>query len=336
MKRSLLVFAALLPWVLTLGALSTASAWAAISASERQALTDLYEHAHGDAWVNRDNWRSGSGFSAPGTECTWHGITCDATGNHVFAMDLYTNNLVGQLPPTLNQLTGLTRLVLSHNQLSGPIPSLTGMAALQYFYVDHNQLSGSIPALNVLPALTEFHVLSNRLSGPIPSLDGMVMLQRFNVGENQLSGTPPAAPDFMEPDHSQLCPNLLHTPSASDDAWDTAIGGTWSSLCTPGYRVSPSAGPGGAVGPAQGVPSGDSATFLITPNQGMSVSGVNSSCGGTLTGNSFTTGPVLADCVLQVQFVGAAMAVPSLGAWSLALLGLLAAGTGAGALRRRS
>jgi len=370
-----------------LALLATGAAQAAIPSSERQVLIDLYNSTNGDGWTDNTGWKTAGAFSAPGTECSWHGIACVGAGNNVTNVDLNSNHLVGTLPPTLNQLTalalfdvsyneltgsipplaglnalsyfrvnsnqltgsipsltGLNALVLfdaDYNQLSGSIPPLAGLTSLRYFYAFVNQLSGSIPPLAGLTALERFNVSANQLTGPIPPLTGLNALETFYVYTNQLTGTPPAAPTGLVAGQSLLCPNLLHTPAdaGSDAAWNTAVGGTWSTDCTPGYVVTPSAGSGGSASPLQGVVADQTATLTFTPDAGYVVNTVVSTCGGTQNGNSFTTGPVTADCTVRATFKAAPpaaspTAVPTLGEWALALLGLLAAALGLRRLRR--
>ena len=48
----------------------TSIATAAIPASERAVLVDLYTSTQGQGWVSATNWNG-----AAGTECTWFGIT---------------------------------------------------------------------------------------------------------------------------------------------------------------------------------------------------------------------------------------------------------------------
>ena len=383
----------------------TAPALAAIPATERQVLIDLYNGTAGDGWRDRTGWKTAGTFSAPGTECAWEGVTCDAGGNHVTELSLSDNDLVGTLPPTLNRLTALTHFDAGLNALTGTIPELEGLAALDYFLVDSNALSGPIPSLATLRALQTFSVRDNQLtgplpaltgltelrvfiayrnqlSGPIPSLGGLTKLEVFGVADNQLSGplpsfsgltalrrvdasnnqlsgtipnldglpallfflvdhnqlsgTPPPTPASLLDTGSMLCPNLLHAPSPSDTLWNNATAGaTWFADCTRGYLVTASATAGGSISPSQGVADGGTATFAITPQAGQEVDSVISACGGTRTGNSFTTDPVRADCSLTVSFRAAAVPVPTLGQWALMVLGLLLAGLGARRVRQR-
>ena len=318
---------------LTTGALS---AMAAIPASERQVLIDFYNSTGGDAWGNNTGWKTAGVFSPVGTECTWRGIGCDATETHVTGIGMDNNNLVGPLPANLNQLTQVQELLLMRNRLSGSIPSLNGLTALQGLYLNANELTGPIPSLSGLSALEMLYLAGNRLSGPIPSLADLTSLQHFVVGNNQLTGSPPAVPPSFPPGSATLCANFLHTPSATDTAWDAAVGGTWSTGCTPGYQVSTSAGPGGSISPAQGVAAGTAATVTVTPDPGFVVDAVGGTCGGAwdAAAGFYTTNAVTADCTVVVASFSRVAPVPAMGEWMLMAMGLLLGGLGVRRLRR--
>ncbi len=175
-----------------LAASTALPALAAIPATERQVLIDLYNSTNGDGWTNSTGWKTGGVFSGAGTECSWRGITCDAGKTYVTEINLDSNQLTNTLPPSLNQLTGLERFVVEGNQLTGPIPSLNGLTALRDFNVAYNQLDSPIPPLSGLPALTFFAAFSNQLTGPIPSLTGLMALRSFYVGWNRLTGSIPS------------------------------------------------------------------------------------------------------------------------------------------------
>ncbi len=130
--------------------LAPLSAQAAIPAAERQVLLDLYEKTHGAKWKKNTNW-----LGAEGTECTWHGITCDESNKHVTQVSLNFNCLSGNLPP-LSGLSQLKSFDVSRNKLTGTIPSLAELKNLEIFYVYRNQLSGEIPSLSGLPELMFF------------------------------------------------------------------------------------------------------------------------------------------------------------------------------------
>ena len=83
--------------------------------TDREALVAFYNATDGENWKNNRNWLS----DAPIGE--WEGVTTAANGR-VTGLDLQENQLSGELPPELGNLTNLTHLYLHENQLSGCIP----------------------------------------------------------------------------------------------------------------------------------------------------------------------------------------------------------------------
>jgi len=160
-------------------------AFATIPAAERAVLLNIYANTNGPSWSYRDGWNG-----APGTECEWHGISCDANQTTVLQIDLNSNHLSGSLP-ALSPLTNLQVLDVGQNDLAGSIPALTGLIHLQGFAVYSNRLSGSVPDLSGLTDLQTFHVWNNKLAGTIPNLANLTNLQNFHADRNQLTGTIP-------------------------------------------------------------------------------------------------------------------------------------------------
>jgi hypothetical protein len=69
------------------------------------------------------------------------------------------------------------------------------------------------------------------------------------------------------------------------------------------FTVSTNAGTGGDITPATlSVADGETASFTLTPDSGHEIESA-SGCGGTLTGATYTTGPVTADCTVSAGFV---------------------------------
>jgi hypothetical protein len=72
-----------------------------------------------------------------------------------------------------------------------------------------------------------------------------------------------------------------------------------------GYTVTPSAGSGGSINPDSAfmVLSGKAAKFTITSNSGYTlVTPVGGTCGGTLSGNTYTTNPITTNCTVAATF----------------------------------
>jgi len=150
-------------------------------AADRDVLVALYNATNGANWTNNTNWLSDSELS------TWHGIT--VSNERVIALDLANNNLTGELPGALGNLSDLKTLNLSNNQLHGPIPSELGnLANLTDLYLSRNALSGSIPSeLSNLSNLTGLHLDQNTLTGPLPqSLTNLTNLKEFIFQDTEL------------------------------------------------------------------------------------------------------------------------------------------------------
>lgn len=69
------------------------------------------------------------------------------------------------------------------------------------------------------------------------------------------------------------------------------------------YTVSASAGPGGSIEPAKRtVTYGATTSFSVSPASGYTI-GKISGCNGTLSGGTYTTGKITADCAVEATFV---------------------------------
>jgi hypothetical protein len=69
------------------------------------------------------------------------------------------------------------------------------------------------------------------------------------------------------------------------------------------YTVTPSAGTGGSFSPdtPQTVAHGNNTSFTVSPSEGYAIDSV-SGCGGSLSGNTYTTGAITADCTVTASF----------------------------------
>jgi Leucine-rich repeat (LRR) protein len=178
-------------------ACATGNSDAAIPASERNALIDLYNDTTGASWTHRDNWRNpgDTDFNDPGTECTWYGVTCDTAGDHVTTISLKTNNLDGSLPASIGDFSSLAILeLLGNSNLTGSIPASIGnLAALQVLNAYDGSLTGSIPPeIGNLTNLNWLELSQNQLTDAIPSTIGnLASLTDLDLDSNQLTGSIP-------------------------------------------------------------------------------------------------------------------------------------------------
>ena len=179
---------------------------------ERYALIALYNATDGDNWTTNTNWCSDEDVSS------WYGVTTNDEG-YVTSISLYNNNLTGELPEEIGNLTNLTYIRTAMNgNLTGEIPesignltnlttlymqtcSLTGsipesignLTNLRYLYLNSNDLSGEIPeSIGNLTDLYYLYLYSNDLSGEIPeSIGNLTKLTYLSLYNNDLSGEIP-------------------------------------------------------------------------------------------------------------------------------------------------
>ena len=71
--------------------------------------------------TNGPNWLDDSGWLQTTTPCSWLGVTCTTVRPDA---QIFFNNLQGQLPASLADLTQLRVLDLHNNALTGTIPAL--------------------------------------------------------------------------------------------------------------------------------------------------------------------------------------------------------------------
>ncbi|VAI55556.1 unnamed protein product [Triticum turgidum subsp. durum] len=125
--------------------------------------------------------------------CRWEGITC-SPNRTVTDVELASRGLEGSISPFLGNLTGLLRLNLSRNSLSGSLPlELVSSSSIIVLDVSFNRLTGALHELSSsTPArpLQVLNISSNLLAGPFPStiwktMDNLITL---NASNNSFTG----------------------------------------------------------------------------------------------------------------------------------------------------
>ena len=151
---------------------------------DRTALLALYNATGGDNWLENANWLTSGALS------TWYGVTTNSQGR-ITELNLTRNQLKGELPPELANLTNLEVLALGGNQLTGTVPTwLSNLVNLQELYLWGNKLTGPIPT--ELGNLTILILSENELTGPIPrELSRLANLQELHLWGNKLTGEIP-------------------------------------------------------------------------------------------------------------------------------------------------
>ena len=151
--------------------------------SDREALVALFEATDGPYWDDNDNWLTDEPLE------DWHGVDTDAYGR-VNKLNLYDNDLSGQIPSELGNLTNLEELDLGKNHLTGQIPrELGNLTHLTSLLLDGNELIGAIPPeLGDLRKLESLYLNDNQLTGHIPEeLGNLTELEELLLAGNQLT-----------------------------------------------------------------------------------------------------------------------------------------------------
>ena len=146
-------------------------------------------------------------------------------------LHLFNNQLTGEIPSEIGQLTNLENLQLFNNQLTGEIPSeigqLTNLENLQLF---NNQLNGEIPeSIGNLINLNNLVLYNNQLTGEIPSdIGNLTNVNFLYLNDNELTGEIPfeicnIADPMPSLFNNQLCPPYPDCISQSNiDSFDTS------------------------------------------------------------------------------------------------------------------
>ncbi|XWS19721.1 hypothetical protein CRYUN_Cryun31cG0040400 [Craigia yunnanensis] len=102
--------------------------------------------------------------------------------------------ITGSIPREIGDLSNITILNLSHNELSGSIPATIGrLRNIQGLYLDGNHLQGSIPpSVCDLERLNTLSLGGNILHGPIPTcLANLTSLRYLYLDSNKLNSIIP-------------------------------------------------------------------------------------------------------------------------------------------------
>jgi hypothetical protein len=143
-------------------------------------------------WISATNWTTDTDY------CTWHGISCDASGN-VVTIDLINNRLSGSLPAE-TQLVGsaIETIDLFGNFLlfnDGDFGNawLGKMTTLKNLYYGETgfQYPGIPSEIGLLTNLQEYDCSFTYYNGPIPDIfGGLTQLTYLDLGDQDWRGLP--------------------------------------------------------------------------------------------------------------------------------------------------
>ncbi|MCB0751422.1 MAG: hypothetical protein KDC52_08115, partial [Ignavibacteriae bacterium] len=169
--------------ILLLVILSSKHTFAQVAAQDSLALVALHNSTGGPNWTNNTNWLNGP-------VSTWAGI--NVIDGYVYTIELINNNLSGNIPTDIGNLTGLRNLILDDNKLTGEIPSqISQLSELSVLTLSHNQMTGNLPAGLGNQNMTNLSLEFNKFTGPIPAEAGTwEFLYYLVVNDNQFTSLP--------------------------------------------------------------------------------------------------------------------------------------------------
>jgi Leucine-rich repeat (LRR) protein len=149
------------------------------------ALVDLYNSTNGPGWTNNYNWLTAAPIN------TWQGVTLWL--DRLEKVKLPSNNLTGNIPPSLLKLTTLGFIDLSYNNLTGDLAPVNNLFSLSELNLSFNQLTGKLPSsLGRTSQIAVLDLSHNLFSDTIPfELGNQDYTQMMNLGFNQLTGQIP-------------------------------------------------------------------------------------------------------------------------------------------------
>ncbi|HET9211721.1 MAG TPA: hypothetical protein VFR03_15040 [Thermoanaerobaculia bacterium] len=151
---------------------------------------EFYRTTGGDQWaVNvRRTW-----LGAPGTECSWAGVRCDATKSTVTGLVFYDSHLVGQIPEAIGALRDLTEITLVYGQLAGILPhSIHRLSKLRVLQVQGHRLIAIPPEIGDLKSLDRLVLSDNLIRKIPPELGNLANVTYVDLSRNRLRGEIPA------------------------------------------------------------------------------------------------------------------------------------------------
>ena len=130
-----------------------ASIGAASVSKDSVTLASIYQATDGDNWLNNENWLSGAVDA-------WYGV--EVQNNKVIGLDLAGNQLNGEIPAEIGQLTNLQSVNFANNQLIDVDDSITTLLNLRELDLSANEL-GQLPAGLETMSLDSLFVSHNQL-----------------------------------------------------------------------------------------------------------------------------------------------------------------------------
>jgi Leucine-rich repeat (LRR) protein len=178
-----------LVWLASSDGSSTSASFDTLTQRYRLAL--LFILWDGPNWKGNDSWLSSK------SECTWLEVICNIE-KQVTEILLSNQNIMGEIPmDAAFNLTSLTKLDVSRNQIEGSLSDAIGIYStsptLATINLSINLLNGKLPPrLSEFTSLEQVHLGQNNLRGFIPTEFGLLSnLNTIDLSNNNLTGVVP-------------------------------------------------------------------------------------------------------------------------------------------------
>jgi hypothetical protein len=145
------------------------------SSTEYNALSDLYYSTNGHNWINKWN------ITLP-NYCEYYGILCTNNNNNYYveSINLESNNLVGSILPSINNLQMLTFLTINNNDLGGDLSIINA----PYIYANNNHFSGNLGHAQS-SSNTNYYIANNNYTGVVNAYN--LISGTVNLSNNYIS-----------------------------------------------------------------------------------------------------------------------------------------------------
>ncbi len=196
-KKTILIF--------VLSFISAGIGYAQVPAADSLALVKLYDSTGGDSWFNNSNWKSATNVD------DWYGVT--VSNGRVKIITLKSNNLTGNIPAQISDLTALERLDLVDNQIGGAIPASIGnLTNLYYLNLAWNNFSDASfpPEMSNLTNLLYLYLSSCNLSAFPSFVFNLTLLKTLALDYNQIPLIPAAIENLVNLESLLLASNQLN------------------------------------------------------------------------------------------------------------------------------
>ena len=196
--------------------------------TEYSVLTQLYNITGGAGWLRNQHW--GSGTTAKDMQ-RWQGINFSQGDVHQLNME--ANNMAGNLPTRLGELSQLKHIKLNQNQLGGAVPySLSQLSELQTLELQNNRFT-SFPnfSLNANKVNLKVNVSNNNLDfgdlEPNFSAPGQPIFKEFVYANQGLLGAPDS---LYQRERTRLLLSLQTGGTHNQYQWQKQTNGQWQNV----------------------------------------------------------------------------------------------------------